>query len=273
MKHTFRTVTTALLSAGIAAGLSLTALAAPEDLFACTSSRDENNNITVSFKELELTLPAGWSQKCQISTGSDHATFMQIKSNQMLKEQYGDDYGGTLFEIDFSEYADFMDNPSYSVIGTTTSGYYYVSYPTDVRGYTDDADIMAEYSSMAEDVEWVVDTIKIKDEYVVSEFSSTDDYILPQSSSQYITENDLKSLTGNEIQMAINEIYARHHRKFVLTEVQDYFNSKAWYEGYIEAADFDASILNEYEGANIGLMVKYMSDNGIVSTLGSSSAQ
>ena len=63
---------------------------------------------------------------------------------------------------------------------------------------------------------------------------------------------------GDRIQMAINEIYARHHRKFVLKEVQDYFNTKSWYSGTIEAADFDTKVMNAYEGANINLMVKVM---------------
>ena len=63
--------------------------------------------------------------------------------------------------------------------------------------------------------------------------------------------------------MAINEIYARHHRKFVLQEVQDYFNGKSWYSGTIEAADFDPTVLNQCENENIALMVKYMKDNGI----------
>ena len=65
-------------------------------------------------------------------------------------------------------------------------------------------------------------------------------------------------MSADEIQMAITEIYARHHRTFVLQEVQDYFNSKSWYSGTIEAADFDVSVMNTYECANINLMVDYL---------------
>ena len=75
-----------------------------------------------------------------------------------------------------------------------------------------------------------------------------------------MSESDLVLLDADRIQMAINEIYARHHRKFVLKEVQDYFNTKSWYSGTIEAADFDTNVMNDYEAANINLMVKVMND-------------
>lgn len=43
-----------------------------------------------------------------------------------------------------------------------------------------------------------------------------------------------------------------------MKEVQDYFNSKSWYNGYIEPNDFDVSVMNSYESQNIGLLVKWM---------------
>lgn len=46
--------------------------------------------------------------------------------------------------------------------------------------------------------------------------------------------------------------------KFAMKEVQDYFNSKSWYNGYIEPNDFDVSVMNSYESQNIGLLVKWM---------------
>ena len=38
----------------------------------------------------------------------------------------------------------------------------------------------------------------------------------------------------NQVQMAINEIYARHRRRFTIEEVRDYFETQPWCSGYIE---------------------------------------
>ena len=48
------------------------------------------------------------------------------------------------------------------------------------------------------------------------------DYILPNSSTKYLSESDLSGMSADELQMAINEIYARHHRKFVTKSIQQY---------------------------------------------------
>ena len=37
-----------------------------------------------------------------------------------------------------------------------------------------------------------------------------------------------------------------------------YFDSKSWYDGYVEADEFDTRVMNQYEAANINLMVEYM---------------
>lgn len=80
------------------------------------------------------------------------------------------------------------------------------------------------------------------------------DYILPQSSTRLLTEEDLEGLSAHELMLARNEIYARHGRKFIDEQIQAYFNGKSWYNGTIEAADFDSSVLNDVERANISFI-------------------
>lgn len=80
------------------------------------------------------------------------------------------------------------------------------------------------------------------------------DYILPQSSTQLLTESDLSGLSANDLMLARNEIYARHGRKFIDTQIQAYFNSKSWYHGTVEAADFDVSVLSSIERTNISFI-------------------
>lgn len=83
---------------------------------------------------------------------------------------------------------------------------------------------------------------------------SSGDYILPDSSSRYLTENEIRALSKDEMRLARNEVYARHGRKFSAEDLQAYFNSKSWYSGTVEPNNFDESVLNEYEKANLDLI-------------------
>ncbi|HIY18203.1 MAG TPA: YARHG domain-containing protein [Candidatus Blautia avistercoris] len=80
------------------------------------------------------------------------------------------------------------------------------------------------------------------------------DYILPESSSRYLTREEVSGLNYEQKQMAINEIYARHGYRFTMKEVQDYFNQKSWYQGTVDPANFSESVFNQYEAANIQLL-------------------
>lgn len=82
----------------------------------------------------------------------------------------------------------------------------------------------------------------------------TGDYILPTSSSAYLTRGDLAGLSQEQLRLARNEIYARHGRKFKAKELQDYFNSKSWYVGTIDSNSFKDDYLNAYEKENIKLI-------------------
>ena len=82
-------------------------------------------------------------------------------------------------------------------------------------------------------------------------------YILRDSSSRYLTEGDIAGLTDKELGLAINEIYARHGRIFDDKYYREYFESCSWYKGSVKADDFDESVFNEYEKANIDLLAAY----------------
>ena len=94
-------------------------------------------------------------------------------------------------------------------------------------------------------------------EYIVDEeqdSSTAGDYILEGSDSRYITEKEVENLSDAECRLAKNEIYARHGRMFDSADLQDYFESKSWYKGTVKPSDFDESVLNKYEKANIDLI-------------------
>ena len=80
------------------------------------------------------------------------------------------------------------------------------------------------------------------------------DYILPESNSRYLTDDELAGMSSDQLELAKNEIYARRGRQFVTQYISDYFKGKSWYQGSIDPDTFDSeqdSIFNEYEMANI----------------------
>lgn len=93
------------------------------------------------------------------------------------------------------------------------------------------------------------------------------EYIISYSGNKYLTESEVMALNLSlkEINYAKNEIYARKGRKFRSSELQNYFNSKSWYNPIIEPDDFQVDYLNEYELANAELLSKIeysLSPNG-----------
>jgi hypothetical protein len=86
---------------------------------------------------------------------------------------------------------------------------------------------------------------------------TTDGFMIPDSSSRYISGSDLEGFTQWEARVARNEIYARHGRKFNSDELQQYFNSQSWYNGTISANSFNDNVLSAVEKANIKTIEKY----------------
>jgi hypothetical protein len=85
-------------------------------------------------------------------------------------------------------------------------------------------------------------------------------YVIEGSDSRYLTEEDLRDMSKGELRLARNEIYARHGRLFSSADLQDYFNSMNWYVGYIPVDQFDESVLNDCEKANL-IFIKSVEDS------------
>lgn len=86
---------------------------------------------------------------------------------------------------------------------------------------------------------------------------NSQDYILPESNSRYLTEADVRNLNKSQLRLARNEIYARRGRMFDSADLQEYFNSKSWYHGFIKPSDFSDNMLNAYEKKNIMFLKKH----------------
>lgn len=87
--------------------------------------------------------------------------------------------------------------------------------------------------------------------------SVSGDYVIPDSSTSYLTESDLYGLSKEQLSIARNEIYARNGRLFQDQDLQNYFNSKSWYHGFVAPEDFTLDMLNNYEYDNINLIASY----------------
>lgn len=121
------------------------------------------------------------------------------------------------------------------------------------HGYSSNSNTDRESGMEDEETDIALDEdLSIED----SVFSQKEEYILPDSSSMILVPNDLKGLSVSEMQMAINEIYARHGRRFHDVNVQAYFDCMSWYNGTIEPEQFDDSVLNKYERSNINTIVE-----------------
>ncbi|MCD7832884.1 MAG: YARHG domain-containing protein [Lachnospiraceae bacterium] len=256
-KNLFLRTLTILLAICLTGAFSMTALAVSARWESATS-RDENNNICIDFEEVQVVLPSSWGGKVQMNISTDYVSFYHISSRNAWTEELGFDNGGHLFTIAYTEDDDYLDLPSYMVIGYTSEGTYYAEFPTDYQAYTGDSEIAAEYNALSDDMDWIKANLTLTVDVII-EIDS--EYIFENSASAYLTETDLSGMTADEVQMAINEIYARHHRKFYLDDVQEYFDSRTWYSGFIEPDDFDVSVMNVYESANINLMVDYLANH------------
>lgn len=104
------------------------------------------------------------------------------------------------------------------------------SYPTDANGYID----------------W-------SGEY----YQGDNTYVIAGSDSELLDKSSVKYLSDDVLRLAINEIYARHGRKFKSKDLQEFFNSKSWYTALYEPADFDKNqnkYLNEVEQKNLAIL-------------------
>lgn len=86
---------------------------------------------------------------------------------------------------------------------------------------------------------------------------NTDEYVFAYSDSKYLTDDELSSLTSDELRLARNEIYARHGCIFKSTDLNEYFGAKSWYEPKMPVAEFSSSEFNKYELKNIEKIQSY----------------
>lgn len=75
-----------------------------------------------------------------------------------------------------------------------------------------------------------------------------------ETDKKYYTKEEFESEPMLVIHLAKNEIYARHGYIFADKDLYNYFMGCIWYSPTCDTADFDDSIFNEYERANLEIL-------------------
>lgn len=88
------------------------------------------------------------------------------------------------------------------------------------------------------------------------------EYILPMSSDRKLTEADIADIEDDAwmLKLARNEIYARHGRMFKDKSIQEYFDSKDWYEPKYTADEFESDhkdLISKLEAKNAAFIQEY----------------
>lgn len=129
----------------------------------------------------------------------------------------------------------------------------------DAAASTPAADNSAETEAAGEADQASADSSASADSTATGDAS---EFVLPNSSTEHISITDVEGLSQQQCLIARNEIYARHGRKFKDQGIQDYFNGCSWYNGTIEADDFQESYLSDLERENEEVIVAYEEEMG-----------
>lgn len=81
--------------------------------------------------------------------------------------------------------------------------------------------------------------------------------IFPDSSSRYLTVEEARTLSRDEAQKAINDIYARNGYDFDTDWIDYYYRQQPWYYPVTSSMEGAKSNMNEYERYNIEFLDDY----------------
>ncbi len=80
--------------------------------------------------------------------------------------------------------------------------------------------------------------------------------VFPESSTRALTESEIALLTDEEIQRAINELYARNGYTFKDETKRAFYEQYSWYEPTVSPEDFSMALFNSVEKENVEMLQK-----------------
>ncbi len=88
------------------------------------------------------------------------------------------------------------------------------------------------------------------------------EYFILNADKQYFDKQYFENFSAEDCLIARNGVYAISGRKFQSEFLRNYFLNCDWYVPRIEPEDFSDSMLNQYQKANIDLIVEYEKEKG-----------
>lgn len=232
------------------------------------SSTDNKATTAETATSAEVTTQApSTAMPTTVPATTEQVTTSSSYNNVVPVVGYGYSYGKKLLEqagftVEISDYEYSYDYPDGYIISQTPEGDTSASTGTVVKLVISSGQIQRETEAPATQAHQSSNSQNSSSGNSNSQSSRNTNtnnngrFIFPNSDSSYLSNAQVSALSDNDLQLAINEIYARRGRIFKDASLNAYFNSQSWYEGKYTAEEFEKNVkFNTYEQKNLQLLI------------------
>lgn len=232
------------------------------------SSTDNKTTTAETATSAEVTTQApSTAMPTTVPATTEQVTTSSSYNNVVPVVGYGYSYGKKLLEqagftVEISDYEYSYDYPEGYIISQTPEGDTSASTGTVVKLVISSGQIQRETEAPATQAQQSSNSQNSSSGNSNSQSSSNTStnnnggFIFPNSDSSYLSNAQVSALSDDDLQLAINEIYARRGRIFKDAGLNAYFNSQSWYEGKYTAEEFEKNVkFNTYEQKNLQLLI------------------
>lgn len=237
------------------------------------SSTDNKTTTAETATSAEVTTQApSTAVPTTVPATTEQVTTSSSYNNVVPVVGYGYSYGKKLLEqagftVEISDYEYSYDYPEGYIISQTPEGDTSASTGTVVKLVISSGQIQRETEAPATQAQQSSNSQNSTSGNSNSQSSNSQSssntntnnnggFIFPNSDSSYLSNAQVSALSDNDLQLAINEIYARRGRIFKDASLNAYFNSQSWYEGKYTAEEFEKNVkFNTYEQKNLQLLI------------------
>lgn len=237
------------------------------------SSADNKTTTAKTATSAEVTTQAPSTAKpTTVPATTEQVTTSSSYNNVVPVVGYGYSYGKKLLEqagftVEISDYEYSYDYPEGYIISQTPEGDTSASTGTVVKLVISSGQIQRETEAPATQAQQSSNSQNNSSGNSNSQSSNAQSssntntnnnggFIFPNSDSSYLSNAQVSALSDNDLQLAINEIYARRGRIFKDASLNAYYNSQSWYEGKYTPEEFEKNVkFNNYEQKNLQLLI------------------
>lgn len=237
------------------------------------SSTDNKTTTAETATSAEVTTQApSMAMPTTVPATTEQVTTSSSYNNVVPVVGYGYSYGKKLLEqagftVEISDYEYSYDYPEGYITSQTPEGDTSASTGTVVKLVISSGQIQRETEAPATQAQQSSNSQNSSSGNSNSQSSNAQSssntntnnnggFIFPNSDSSYLSNAQVSALSDDDLQLAINEIYARRGRIFKDASLNAYFNSQSWYEGKYTPEEFEMNVkFNTYEQKNLQLLI------------------